>query len=127
MAAEEPGVTLWGGRAVEWLFARPSGPALFNRSIESVAESFGPDRGVSAFVPLGGAEAADFYLAVVGNVGEEQDWSLLVQAHLRLLESEERVVADPSAARERFHLILEPDPDEAFPLYEAVDRWLRHP
>lgn len=128
MAAEEPGLTLRGGRAVDWLFGRPSGPALFDWSIVSVAESFGSDRRVSAFVPLGvDAEAADFFLAVVGNVEEDRDWSLLVQAHLRLLESEERVVADPSVTRDRFHLILEPDPEEAFPLFEAVNRWLRRP
>jgi hypothetical protein len=86
VAAEEPGLTLWGSRAVDWLFARPSGPALFDWSIVSVAESFGFDRGVSAFVPLGvGAEPANFFLGVVGNVEEDHDWALLVQAHLRLL------------------------------------------
>ncbi len=122
---------LTGRKAVQWLLRRhrQAGPHLMDTALLAVSEGFGPNAQIAAFVPveIPRERRWRFFLAIDGDPANDNDWRRLVQAHETLILRDEWLTSlsssgDPFA---RFHVVLAPDREDALPIPEATDEWLR--
>jgi hypothetical protein len=113
--------------ATEWLFDRRRfARTLLDHGISTVAEQFGEDHPIGAYVP--GTPPAFvpryFFLAIRGDVEDDADWKRLVEIHGRLDE----LASNTPSRRLRFEVstfrpALWEDFPSPLPLREAADRW----
>ena len=118
---------LAGPRAVRWLFRQRNGGHFVDGALQAVIDAFGSEEPVSAFAPLGrDQEPTDFFLAVTGDVDNDEDWERFVAAHLVLsrhaaqIEASQARRADPFG---RFHLVVQPSLVQPVPAESAMRFW----
>jgi hypothetical protein len=115
--------------AVRWYRnSSPFGSSALDSAVSALDSAFDHSVRVAAVAPIDpiGARPVALFIAVDGDVSDDESWQRLVEAHLRYWPPGANLVSDASRtdAYERLHLVLAPVPD-ARPLGEATTEWFR--
>jgi hypothetical protein len=115
--------------AVDWYRrSSPFSPSALDSAVVALESSFGPLADVAAVAPVDALtdRPSLLFLAISGDIADDETWSRLVEAHRTYHPANAGPVGNPlrDEAYDRLRLVVARIP-EARPLREASDEWFR--
>jgi hypothetical protein len=119
---------LYDAEAVDWYrAAEPWGASALDLAITGVDSAFGPSIEIGAIAPVDplAQRPGSLFLAVAGDISDDETWGRVVAANRVLVEAAHTRATDAmNAATERLHVVVAHLPG-ARPLRAATQAWFR--